>query len=69
VGGQEEECTKARKDEVGMDIVGDQEDSTPILGNIGNQIEKVSLEDENDTPQMKETCLEVSRTIPESLVP
>jgi hypothetical protein len=40
MGGREEECGESRQDEVGMDIAGDQKDSTPISGNIGNHANK-----------------------------
>jgi hypothetical protein len=53
--GREEECGEAREDEAGMDLVGDQEDSSPISRNIGNHAEKVAQEEENETPQIKET--------------
>jgi hypothetical protein len=69
VGGQEEECVEVRKDEVGLDLEKDQEDSTPISGKISNQVEKDAPEEENETPQIKETYPEVSGTILESPIP
>ena len=44
MGGREEECGEAREDEEGLDLVGDQEDSSPITGNIGEHAEKVAPE-------------------------
>jgi hypothetical protein len=52
-----------------MDLVGDQEDSSPILGKIKNQAEKAAPEEENETLQIKETYPKVSGTSPESPVP
>jgi hypothetical protein len=52
-----------------LDIAGDQEFSTTISENIRNQAEKVAPEEENETPQIKETHLEVSGTSLESPVP
>jgi hypothetical protein len=69
VGGQEEECVEAREDEAGLDLAEDREDSSPISGNIRNQAEKVAPEEENETPQIKETHPEVSGTSPESPIP
>jgi hypothetical protein len=37
-----------------LDLAGDQEDSTLILGTIGNHVEKVALEEDNEIPQIKE---------------
>jgi hypothetical protein len=53
MGGREEECGEAREDEEGLDLAGDQEDSTPIVGDIKNHAEKVALEKENETPRSK----------------
>jgi hypothetical protein len=50
MGGREEKCREEREDEEGLDLVGDQEDSTPITGNIRNHAEKASPEEENETP-------------------
>jgi hypothetical protein len=55
VGGRDEECVEAREDEVGLDLAGDQEDSAPISGNMRNQEEKDAPEEENESPQIKET--------------
>ena len=41
--------------ESGMDLVEEREDSTLILGKIKNLTEETALEDENETPQIKET--------------
>jgi hypothetical protein len=60
MGGQEEECGEAREDKEGLELVGDQEDSTPIEGDIGNHAKKSSLEEEKETPHIKYTHLEVS---------
>jgi hypothetical protein len=49
-----------------MDLLGDQEDLSPISRNIGNQEEKVAPKEENKTPQIKETFLKVSGTNSES---
>jgi hypothetical protein len=69
LGGQEEEYVEAREDEVGLDLVEDQEDSAPISGNIGNKDEKVAPKEENKTPQIKETLPEVNGTNPKSPIP
>jgi hypothetical protein len=65
----DKECGEAREDEVVMDLVDDQEYSSSISGNIRNQVEKDSLEEENEAPQIKETCPKVSGTIPKSPTP
>jgi hypothetical protein len=52
-----------------LDLAGDQEDSTMISGSIENQADKVAPKEENETPQIKETLLEVSGTNPESPIP
>jgi hypothetical protein len=52
-----------------MDLEEEREDSTPILGNIRNPIEETAPEDENETPQIKETHHEASETSPESPIP
>jgi hypothetical protein len=68
VGGNEEKYAKAREYEVGLDLAEDQEDLALILGNIRNQAEKVSLEEENKTSQIKENHPEVIGTSLESHV-
>jgi hypothetical protein len=40
MGGREEECGEEREDEEGLDLAGDQEDSSPIAGDIRNHTEK-----------------------------
>jgi hypothetical protein len=45
-----------------LDLVGDQEDSAMIAGNIRNHTEKAAPKEENETPHIKETH-------PESHVP
>jgi hypothetical protein len=40
-----------------------------MLGKIKNQTEETSLEEENETPQIKETCPEASGTRPKSPIP
>jgi hypothetical protein len=52
-----------------MDLAGDQEDLSLISGNIGNQAEKATPEEEKETPKIKETHPEVSRTSLESPIP
>jgi hypothetical protein len=68
VGGNEEHCVEAREYEVGLDLAEDQEDLALILGNMRNQAEKVSLEEENKTSQIKENHPEVIGTSLESHV-
>jgi len=48
-----------------MDLEEEREYSSLILGNIGNPAEETALEDENETPQIKETHLKASGTSPE----
>jgi hypothetical protein len=52
-----------------MDLEEEREYSSLILGNIGNLAEETALEDENETPQIKETYPEASGTSPESPLP
>jgi hypothetical protein len=52
-----------------MDLGEERRDSTPIPGNIRNLAEDTTLEDENETPQIKETRPEASGTRLESPVP
>jgi hypothetical protein len=52
-----------------LDLVGDQEYSSLIAGNIGNHAEKLSIEEEIETPQIKETHPESIGTSPESPIP
>jgi hypothetical protein len=68
-GGQEEEGVEACEKKVVNDIPEEREDSTPIIGNIGNPTEETTPENENETPRIKETCLESSGTSPESPIP
>jgi hypothetical protein len=57
------------EDEVGMDLVREQEDSASISRNIKNQEDRDTPEEEKETPQIKETHPEVSGTSPESPIP
>jgi hypothetical protein len=41
-GGKEEECGETRKEEEGLDLSEDIEDSSPISGNVRNEAEKVT---------------------------
>jgi hypothetical protein len=52
-----------------MDLEEEREDSTPMLGNIGNPAEETTREEENKTPQIKETHLEASGASPKSPIP
>jgi hypothetical protein len=52
VGGREEEFAEEREDEVVLDLAEDQY-SSPISGNIKNRADKVALEEEKETPQIK----------------
>jgi hypothetical protein len=38
-------------------------------GNIGNPVEETALEDENETPHLKENCPEANDTSLESPIP
>jgi hypothetical protein len=42
---------------------------SPIIGEIENMIEEIIPVEENETPQIKENCLEASGTSPESPIP
>jgi len=50
MGGQEEEHGEAREDEEGLDLAGNQEDLSPIAGDIRNHAEKDSPEEDNENP-------------------
>jgi hypothetical protein len=52
-----------------MDLVEEREYSTLILEKIGSPTEDTSPEDENETPQIKETHPKASGTNLESLIP
>ena len=52
-----------------MDLEEEREYSSLIPGNIGNLAKYTTLEEENDTPQIKETNPESSGTNPESPIP
>ena len=68
-GGQGEEGVEAREKEVDMDIEEEIEDSTLMLGKIGNSIEETTPEDENKTHHIKETHPEANGTNHESPIP
>jgi hypothetical protein len=51
-----------------MDLAEEREDSSLILVKIESSTKKTSPEDENETPQVKETCPKSNGTNPESLV-
>jgi len=68
-GGQGEEGVEVREKEVGMDIEEEREDSTSMSGKIRNPTEENALEDENKTPQIKETRPKSSGTSPKSPIP
>ena len=68
-GGQEGEGVDIIKEEVGMNLGEEREDSTPITREIGNPAKEIILVEENETPQIKENCLESSGDIPESPIP
>jgi hypothetical protein len=52
-----------------MNLGEEREDSTPITREIGNPAKEIILVEENETPQIKENCLESSGDIPESPIP
>jgi hypothetical protein len=52
-----------------MNLEEEREDSTPMTGNIGKLAEETALVEENETPQIKENCLEASVASPESPIP
>jgi hypothetical protein len=68
-GGQEREGVEAREKEANMDLEEEREDSSPMPGNIGNPIEETTPEEENETPQIKETCPKASGANPKSPIP
>ena len=53
MGGWEEECGEAREDEEGLDLAGDQEYLSLIVGDIENHTKKDAPEEENEPPQIK----------------
>jgi hypothetical protein len=52
-----------------MDLEEEIEDSSLITGKIGNSAKETTPKDENETPQIKETCPQASGTSPESPIP
>jgi hypothetical protein len=68
-GGKEGEGVATREKEADMDIEEEIEDSTLILGMIKNLNEETTLEEENETPQIKETCPKANGANPESPMP
>jgi hypothetical protein len=52
-----------------MDIEEEREYSTLMPGNIGNTAKETILKEENETPEIKETCPETSGTNPEFPIP
>jgi hypothetical protein len=67
--GQEGEGVDIREEEDGMNIEEEREDSTPMIGYIGNPIKEIIQMEENETPQIKENCLEPSGASPKSPIP
>jgi hypothetical protein len=52
-----------------MKLGGEREYSAPILGEVGNLAEEIIPMEANETPQIKEICLEASDASPESPIP
>jgi hypothetical protein len=68
-GGKYKKSVEAREYQAVMDLREEREYSTLILEKIGSPTEDTSPEDENETPQIKETHPKASGTSLESLVP
>jgi hypothetical protein len=58
-----------REEEVGMNLGGEREDSSLMIGEIGNLTEEITPVEAKEIPQIKENHPEASDTSPESPIP